>query len=709
MRLIFNFPNPSRLPCKTAKEKHVKAILSDVRKVGRVYEYLISWLGYGSEDYTYGAKDSYEPLFSAIQKVREVLEIETDKLHFYVHHGATPLTERCLNRLLDTISENIGDAKEHIVRRIVPITRSKWNKLYEDLQKAFSKAKPDDTSLSCISLFDHYTHLMDDIQTNWYVKLRQMAAAPDIDLIRFDDMRYDHTEYFPEGFDEVRKRAEALHEAMRKGERLGYVVIGDDRLERCQLKRMVELDPFIRPPSTSGTGPSNDPHSHHVYSVISSHNGVPQPGIYTDGHNSGSRPSKRPYGTNGDTSGRGSRNGGDQDNNRREVADIKQSRRLYDLSYVLYITSDHGMIKYFANHTPDQEDPNLDNSESDKRHFVLTYLWFYVLPPILSNIYKFHDLYYPEAQLEPRTRLELLRRLHTLQEGLKKRLVKYDVHCTLEKVVAEDDGMGFINCNIDDPYERLNSDIEKVYGVLNTEASKMLLHVERKVLPVTDYEVKRILHAAKLGPDMEYDIGRRSRLLKKDELDKIFEALKNAFASVPDSDTSLAYKLVKMHYNSLLTQLETFLVLRQQVFTLDLTSEVELKAFRDSLVDFIAVTNYRIAMTDTKDFGKAVYKAVKDGSRKGYVEIGDDLLTDRPLQYMHELIHSHDRLHLYESSMRQKYLQHQPGSSIGSRHSSSPSVGHLDGTLRSSGSHRGGSVGDNGRSSSNRIDHRSAK
>ncbi|TPX54631.1 hypothetical protein SeMB42_g00179 [Synchytrium endobioticum] len=698
MRLIFNFPNPSRLPCKTAKEKHVKAILSDVRKVGRVYEYLISWLGYGSEDYTYGAKDSYEPLFSAIQKVREVLEIETDKLHFYVHHGATPLTERCLNRLLDTISENIGDAKEHIVRRIVPITRSKWNKLYEDLQKAFSKAKPDDTSLSCISLYDHYSHLMDDIQTNWYVKLRQMAAAPDIDLIRFDDMRYDHTEYFPEGFDEVRKRAEALHEAMRKGERLGYVVIGDDRLERCQLKRMVELDPFIRPPSTS------------VIMVFLNLVSIPTDTIVVLGLAN-------------------VRMGlmeipvvvvvgmvvikiiidAFEDSFYFEVADIKQSRRLYDLSYVLYITSDHGMIKYFANHTPDQEDPNLDNSESDKRHFVLTYLWFYVLPPILSNIYKFHDLYYPEAQLEPRTRLELLRRLHTLQEGLKKRLVKYDVHCTLEKVVAEDDGMGFINCNIDDPYERLNSDIEKVYGVLNTEASKMLLHVERKVLPVTDYEVKRILHAAKLGPDMEYDIGRRSRLLKKDELDKIFEALKNAFASVPDSDTSLAYKLVKMHYNSLLTQLETFLVLRQQVFTLDLTSEVELKAFRDSLVDFIAVTNYRIAMTDTKDFGKAVYKAVKDGSRKGYVEIGDDLLTDRPLQYMHELIHSHDRLHLYESSMRQKYLQHQPGSSIGSRHSSSPSVGHLDGTLRSSGSHRGGSVGDNGRSSSNRIDHRSAK
>ncbi|TPX45742.1 hypothetical protein SeLEV6574_g03700 [Synchytrium endobioticum] len=279
----------------------------DPEYVDGIPEFEDDGMGFISE-----TKDPYEPLFSAIQKVREVLEIETDKLHFYVHHGATPLTERYLNLLLDEISENIGDVKEHIVRRIVPITRSEWNKLYEDLQKAFSKAKPDDTSLSCISLYDHYSHLMDDIQRNCYVELREMAAAPDINLTEFDEMRYDPIAYFPDEFDEVKERAEALHEAMRKGERLGYVVISDDRLERCQLKRMFELDPFIRPPSTSGTGPSNDPHSHHVYGVVSSHNSVPQPGIYTDGHNSGSRAIKRPYGTNGDTSGRGSGSGGER-------------------------------------------------------------------------------------------------------------------------------------------------------------------------------------------------------------------------------------------------------------------------------------------------------------------------------------------------------------------------------------------------------------
>ncbi|TPX45752.1 hypothetical protein SeLEV6574_g03699 [Synchytrium endobioticum] len=391
----------------------------------------------------------------------------------------------------------------------------------------------------------------------------------------------------------------------------------------------------------------------------------------------------------------------------KEVAVIKQSRRLYDVSYVLYITSTDGVIDFFADHNPDAEDVDPDDPESDKR-FMLTFLWFYVLLPIISNIYKFYDLYYPEAPLEPRTRSELLRRLHTLQDGLKNKLVEYDVHFTLDEVAAEDDGMGFMNCNIDDPYEHLNSDIGTAYEVLKTEAMKMLLHVDRHILPVTDYVVKRILHDFGLNDDMEREIGRRARPLTKAELDEIFEALKNTLASVPDSDTSLAYKLVKMHYDSLLTQLEAFLVLPRLFATLDLTNEIATQAFREQVTDFLGITQHRSVNTNTGELGKAVYEAVKKGSQKGYVEIGDDLLMDHPLQHMHELVHSHDRLHLYELSMRQKYLKHQPGSSIGSRHSSSPSVGHLDGTLGSSGSHRGGSVGDNGpSSSSNRIGHTS--
>ncbi|TPX48870.1 hypothetical protein SeLEV6574_g01809 [Synchytrium endobioticum] len=177
---------------------------------------------------------------------------------------------------------NIGDAKDHVVRRLVLITRSEWNKVYEDLQNAFSKANPDDTSLACLSVFEHYSDLMNNIQRNSYVKLRQMAAIPDINLMDFDKMRYDPIEYFPDDFDEVNERAEALHEAMRKGERLGYVVIGDDRLERCQLKRIGSIYPSTQ---------------------YISHNSVPQPGIYTDGHNSDSSPSESPYVTNGDSSG----------------------------------------------------------------------------------------------------------------------------------------------------------------------------------------------------------------------------------------------------------------------------------------------------------------------------------------------------------------------------------------------------------------------
>ncbi|TPX48850.1 hypothetical protein SeLEV6574_g01819 [Synchytrium endobioticum] len=182
---------------------------------------------------------------------------------------------------------NIGDAKDHVVRRLMLITRSEWNKVYEDLQKAFSKAKPDDTSLACLSVFEHYSDLMNKIQRNSYVKLRQMAATPDINLMNFDRMRYDPIKYLPGDFDEVGERAEALHAAMRKGERLGYVVIGDDRLERCQLKRIGSIYPSTQ---------------------YISHNGLPQPGIYTYGHNSDSRP----YGTDGDTSGSGSGRGGDR-------------------------------------------------------------------------------------------------------------------------------------------------------------------------------------------------------------------------------------------------------------------------------------------------------------------------------------------------------------------------------------------------------------
>ncbi|TPX42737.1 DNA-directed DNA polymerase [Synchytrium endobioticum] len=332
------------------------------------------------------------------------------------------------------------------------------------------------------------------------------------------------------------------------------------------------------------------------------------------------------------------------------VADIKKGRLLYDLSYVLYVTSDDGMAVFFDDDLPAQQ-PYLGNPEYTKKLVLLTYMWFCVLPPILANIYKFHDLYYPEAPLEPRTRLELLRRLHSIQAGMKAKMAKYDVHFTMQEVMAEDDGMGFINCYVDDPYERLNSDIGTAYGVLKTEAIKILLHVDRHILPVTDYEVQRILHDFGLNEDMEREIGRRSRLLKKDELDKIFEALKNAFASVPDSDTSLAYKLVKMHYDSLLSQLETFLALRRQLVTLDLTNEVETQAFRKQVLDFLRVTHHRTVITNTGELGKAIYEAVRNGSQKGYVEVGDDLLTDRPLQYMHELIHSHDRLHFYESSM----------------------------------------------------------
>ncbi|TPX53347.1 hypothetical protein SeMB42_g00830 [Synchytrium endobioticum] len=304
----------------------------------------------------------------------------------------------------------------------------------------------------------------------------------------------------------------------------------------------------------------------------------------------------------------------------KEVAVIKQSRRLYDVSYVLYITSTDGVIDFFADHSPDAEDVDPDDPESDKcstdvyvsRCNMLTFLWFYVLLPIISNIYKFYDLYYPEAPLEPRTRSELLRRLHTLQDGLKNKLVEYDVHFTLDEVAAEDDGMGFMNCNIDDPYEHLNSDIGTAYEVLKTEAMKMLLHVDRHILPVTDYVVKRILHDFGLNDDMEREIGRRARPLTKAELDEIFEALKNTLASVPDSDTSLAYKLVKMHYDSLLSQLETFLVLRRQVVTLDLTNEVATQAFREHVIDFLQETHHRTIITNTDELGKAVYEAIKD-------------------------------------------------------------------------------------------------
>ncbi|TPX53345.1 hypothetical protein SeMB42_g00832 [Synchytrium endobioticum] len=89
---------------------------SDPEYVEGIPEFEDDGMGFISE-----AEDPYDALFSAIQNVRGVLGIEADKLHFYVHRGATPFTEKGMNVLLDKISEKIGDAKDHIVRRIVPI------------------------------------------------------------------------------------------------------------------------------------------------------------------------------------------------------------------------------------------------------------------------------------------------------------------------------------------------------------------------------------------------------------------------------------------------------------------------------------------------------------------------------------------------------------------------------------------------------------
>ncbi|TPX44287.1 hypothetical protein SeMB42_g04375 [Synchytrium endobioticum] len=49
---------------------------SDPEYVDRIPEFEDDGMGFISE-----AKDPYEPLFTAIQKLRGVLEIETDKLH----------------------------------------------------------------------------------------------------------------------------------------------------------------------------------------------------------------------------------------------------------------------------------------------------------------------------------------------------------------------------------------------------------------------------------------------------------------------------------------------------------------------------------------------------------------------------------------------------------------------------------------------------
>ncbi|TPX48851.1 hypothetical protein SeLEV6574_g01818 [Synchytrium endobioticum] len=323
----------------------------------------------------------------------------------------------------------------------------------------------------------------------------------------------------------------------------------------------------------------------------------------------------------------------------KEAALIKAERRVYDLHYAMYISGDTGMLRFMADHSPGLCTANRARA---KQLTVMFMMWYNVIFCILVNVYKFHDLHYSEAPLAPRCRLELLRRMNWLSPSTKRLQDEYGVHFALENAAIEDDGLGFVRADYNDPYKKLSAAIEEVQTVLKAEAEKLIFHVRLGNPSVAHLQVQQALRDSKLPPDLQEKIEKHARLWSKAWLDEIFQKLKDEFGSLPACDTSLAYELLKSDYDYLLIYGETYVKLRKAAAGLDLSAGYDVELFISNIEKFIFEMDLftyggRPIGDKVQGRGREVYAAINRGAVSGYVVISDDLLTENPLEPMPEL------------------------------------------------------------------------
>ncbi|TPX45999.1 hypothetical protein SeLEV6574_g03499 [Synchytrium endobioticum] len=321
----------------------------------------------------------------------------------------------------------------------------------------------------------------------------------------------------------------------------------------------------------------------------------------------------------------------------KEVADIKTRRRVYDVHYALYITSNRGVGKFIRTHFPPYEYHEGDEREPQVYKYLgyISVAWINVLYIMILNIYKYHDLYYPNEPLFSRTRYELLQRLNMLESTPRSMLPEYDENLTLDMAVLKDDGMGFIS-DAKDPYVNLMSEMEKFKDVITSEAKKLLVYVKSRVPPLTSRHLDWILGDFALNGNIQVLIKNLVRLITKAEMDEMIKSLANSFGRISSSDTSLEYLILRNDYNEVLNRAEKYAKARETV-ALDISDHDATSALVYDIAALIRSMDLMLFGDFASERGKALDIEIKQKRETGYVEISDCLLKKHQLKHMTEL------------------------------------------------------------------------
>ncbi|TPX34597.1 hypothetical protein SeMB42_g07304 [Synchytrium endobioticum] len=325
----------------------------------------------------------------------------------------------------------------------------------------------------------------------------------------------------------------------------------------------------------------------------------------------------------------------------KEAAVIRERRRVYNLVYAFYITGEEGVQKFLIDHTPD-DDVYEEVPDGFKYFTLMCTMWFNVFYRIFLNIYKYHDLYYPEAPLLRCERVEVLKRLICLPKMAVDSLKDYPETFTLERFAMEDDGFGFIR-EPEGPYPKLHSEIIKVSELLQMEVKNFLILVQSGNLKRPDRQ--KVVVALGLPPGLAEDFEDKIRLMTKTELTQLLDNLRNEFINTPSSDASLPYAILKHEYKKVNRYITMYTKLRETVATLDFTDNMATTSFINEVESFLNKMDPDTLTCDAylKETGEAIYKAIARGTDTGYVEISDELFEEhiaelKPLPEFDDLI-----------------------------------------------------------------------
>ncbi|TPX40819.1 hypothetical protein SeLEV6574_g06394 [Synchytrium endobioticum] len=224
---------------------------------------------------------------------------------------------------------------------------------------------------------------------------------------------------------------------------------------------------------------------------------------------------------------------------------IQKEKRLYDVAYTLHI-SRHDIPErirtYFRPISLEQIPRRLPQKEYGmlNRLYQLTVVARLRIPlRIIINVYKFHDLHFPEAPLSSIERKELLLRA----DVLKKECVatvngRNEDIVSLSEVLLDDDGMGVRGINVS-PIEDLLSRLREFRGIVMVEKFKL--------------DVNVLTCGEAFEEDLVVDIG--TTLKTFEELSSIWQQLglpRNTFWSESTSEMPLANLFAAIDYHAVL-------------------------------------------------------------------------------------------------------------------------------------------------------------